>query len=135
MIKHPWKCNYAATLSPEILHFQNFVVFFLGGKHAIRPPIRGQKNYLLAACLYFGSYRSPFFHTYRVDSSDHEIMSGVQESKQCRTLDQNKHTGVRCLINSIIFHFHAFCFDGCSACKCHQCFRIIRRFLCLRVEK
>ena len=30
MIKHPWKCNYAATLSPEILHFQNFVVF-LGG--------------------------------------------------------------------------------------------------------
>ena len=69
MIKHPWKCNYAATLSPEILHFQNFVVFFGGGKHAIRPPIRGQKNYLLAACLYFGSYRSPFFHTYRVDSS------------------------------------------------------------------
>ena len=68
MIKHPWKCNYAATLSPEILHFQNFVVFF-GGEACHQTPVRDQKNYLLAACLYFGSYRSPFFHTYRVDSS------------------------------------------------------------------
>ena len=75
MIKHPWKCNYAATLSPEILHFQNFVVFFWEGKHAIRPPMRGQKNYLLAASLYFGSYRSPFFHTYRVDSSGIDAFS------------------------------------------------------------
>ena len=70
MIKHPWKCNYAATLSPEILHFQNFVVFW--GEACHQTPHKGpkgQKNYLLAACLYFGSYRSPFFHTYRVDSS------------------------------------------------------------------
>ena len=44
------------------------------------------------------------------------MMPGVQELKQCRTLDQNKHTLVRCLINSIISHFHAFCIDKCVFC-------------------
>ena len=62
MIEHSWDCNYTSTLSPDIRHFQNFVVFFLGGgEDALRPPIRGQKIYLLAAYLYFGPNRSPFF--------------------------------------------------------------------------
>ena len=44
------------------------------------------------------------------------MMPGVQELKQCRTLDQNKHTRVGCLINSIISHFHVFCIDKCMFC-------------------
>ena len=43
-------------------------------------------------------------------------MPGVQELKQCRALNQNKHTRVRCLVNSIISHFHAFCIDKCMFC-------------------
>ena len=44
-------------------------------------------------------------------------MPGVRELKQCRTPDQNKNTRVRCLINSIISHFHAFCIDKCVICQ------------------
>ena len=44
------------------------------------------------------------------------MMPGVQELKQCRTLDQNKQTRVRCLINSVISHFYAFCIDECIFC-------------------
>ena len=44
------------------------------------------------------------------------MMPGVQKIKQCRTLDQNKHTRVRCLINSILSHFHAFCIDKGMFC-------------------
>ena len=44
------------------------------------------------------------------------MMPGMQEFKQCRILDQNKHTRVRCLINSTLSHFHAFCTDKCTFC-------------------
>ena len=40
----------------------------------------------------------------------------MHELKQCRALDQNKHTNVRCLINSIISHFDVFCIDKCTFC-------------------
>ena len=33
-----------------------------------------------------------------------------------QTLDQNKHIRVRCLINPIIFDFHAFSNDKCMFC-------------------
>ena len=47
----------------EILHFKNF-----GGGEAVMPQ-KAKKFSSLHACKISGPYRSPFFHTCRVDSS------------------------------------------------------------------
>ena len=57
----------------EILHFQNIFVFYFGRggeEHTLRPPYEAKKFISpLHACKSFGPYKSPFFHTCKVDSS------------------------------------------------------------------
>ena len=65
MIEHSWNCNYTATLSPEILHFQNFVVFIWGGGGGggcPQTPHKGPKNFISSphACV-LGQTDLPFF--------------------------------------------------------------------------
>ena len=73
MSKHSWKCNYPAILRYFIFNF----FWGEGGQHApqtpLRPPsdpLNGQKFISsLHPCKSSFIYRSPFFHTCRVDSS------------------------------------------------------------------
>ena len=59
---------------------------------------------------------------------------GVQELKQCRILVQKKHTSVTLLINSFVYHSHAFCIDQCIFyLQMPPVFSNYKKNFCLRV--
>ena len=109
MITHSWTCNYTATL--RYLIFKLFSCFFLGGGGRACPqtPLRSQKFISpLHACKRFGPYKSPFFHTCKVDSS--EINGQIR--KLCNETDVGSIEGKQlnlCRGNIIFCHVDCFC--------------------------